>query len=86
MKSYRIAPDRILVHNGKRYEGGQVVELDDAAARPLLDLGAILEYDLLAPKNPEPEAEAEATLEAEAPSEVEVEREAAPRRRGRPRR
>lgn len=44
---YWVELSRILIHDGERYEGGQAVALEEAAAQPLLELGAILEHDPL---------------------------------------
>jgi hypothetical protein len=74
-KKYRVEASRTLLHNGELYEGGQTVELDEVAARALLEIGAILDL--------EQESEQEAELE---PIESEPEPESEPRRRGRPRR
>jgi len=78
-KRYRVEPSRTLLHNGEYYEGGQVVSLEEDAARPLLELGAILELE----EESEQESQA-APLESEAEPENESQLES--RRRGRPRR
>ena len=76
-KRYRVEPSRTLLHNGEYYEGGQTVLLDEDAARPLLELGAILELE------EESEQESQAVpLESESETESQLES----RRRGRPRR
>jgi len=78
-KRYRVEPSRTLLHNGEYYEGGQVVSLEEDAARPLLELGAILEL--------EEESEQEFQIApSESESETETDSQLESRRRGRPRR
>ena len=78
-KRYRVEPSRTLLHNGEYYEGGQIVSLEEDAARPLLELGAILEL--------EEESEQEFQIApSESESETETDSQLESRRRGRPRR
>lgn len=74
-KKYRVERSRTLLHNGELYEGGQAVELDEGAARVLLEIGAILDFEQESEPEPQPE-----------PIESEPEPEPEPHRRGRPRR
>lgn len=41
MRKYVVDSSRILEHDQQRYEAGDVVELEDAVAAPLLELGAV---------------------------------------------
>ena len=78
-KRYRVEPSRTLLHNGEYYEGGQIVSLEEDAARPLLELGAILAL--------EEESEQEFQIApSESESETETDSQLESRRRGRPRR
>lgn len=45
MSTYRVAPGRNLSHRGRLYQAGASVDLDDAAATPLLDRGVLESAD-----------------------------------------
>lgn len=54
-KKFWVDPNRVLEHDGKRVEGGQPLELEEAVARPLLEAGILLKD--------EPVEEVKASLE-----------------------